>query len=228
MRKDIIYEGLLPLVFLAVLTLIFWVSQADFIVLKTFYRESGGWFLGDRLPWILLYKYGSLPGLFIGAASLLVLVTGFFVKRYSGCRKAALFLILCLALGPGLIINTLLKDHWGRPRPLHIQEFGGSEEYRRAWVRTDFKDGRSFPSGHASIGFFLMTPFFVLRQKRGKLALGFLLAGLIYGSLMGLGRMIQGSHFPSDVLWAAGLVYFTGFLLACLFSFYRISQAEAG
>ena len=35
------------------------------------------------------------------------------------------FLVLSLALGPGLIVNVGLKDHSGRPRPLQSQAFGG-------------------------------------------------------------------------------------------------------
>src|SRR5580692_12337916 len=32
--------------------------------------------------------------------------------------QAVLFLIGTLAVGPGLLTNTLLKDHWGRARPI--------------------------------------------------------------------------------------------------------------
>ena len=31
--------------------------------------------------------------------------------------RAALFVILSLVLGPGLLVNAVLKDHWSRPRP---------------------------------------------------------------------------------------------------------------
>jgi membrane-associated PAP2 superfamily phosphatase len=30
---------------------------------------------------------------------------------------------------------------------------------------------------------------------------------------MGLGRMIQGGHFASDVLWSAGFIYIGGLIL---------------
>ncbi len=33
---------------------------------------------------------------------------------------------------------------------------------------------------------------------------------------MGLGRVVQGRHFPSDVLWSGAIVYFTGLILAYL------------
>ena len=221
MRKDVRNEILLPLIVLLGLTLLFWVTRIDIIILRLFYSKTQGWFMANDLLWILLHKYGSLLGILMGVASLINLVLGLFIKRYSVYRKAALFLVIALVLGPGLITNTLLKDHWGRARPMQVKEFGGSKEYTKVWVKTDFKYGRSFASGHASIGFFLMTPFFVLRKKRGKWALAFLITGLIYGGLMGLGRMIQGAHWPSDVLWAAGIVYFTGLFLACLFGFYK-------
>jgi membrane-associated PAP2 superfamily phosphatase len=169
-----------------------------------------------------------LPGILFGAASLITLALGFFIKRCSAYRKATLVFVLTLALGPGLITNTLLKDHWGRPRPIQVKEFGGSETYTKVWIKTDFREGRSFPSGHASIGFFLMTPFFVLRRARGKWAATFLLIGLIYGGLMGMGRMIQGAHWLSDVLWAAGIVYFTGFFLAYLFDFHKRNITQTG
>lgn len=227
-RRDILYEILLPLIILIGLTIFFWVTQADIIILRPFYSRTQEWFLGDGLLWSLLHKYGSWPGILVGVASLIILIIGFYVKRYSVYRKAALFFILSLSLGPGLITNTLLKDHWGRPRPIQVKEFDGSEEYTKVWLKTDFKDGKSFPSGHAAIGFFLMMPFFVLRNKRGKWAVSFLVTGLIYGGLMGFGRMIQGAHFPSDVIWAAGIVYFTGLFLAYLFGFQRISMTETG
>ena len=46
--------------------------------------------------------------------------------------------------------------------------------------------------------------------KPGDLAL---LAGACYGALMGVARMAQGGHFPSDVLWAGGVVYLVGLSL---------------
>ena len=48
-----------------------------------------------------------------------------------------------------------------------------------------------------------------LRQslRTVTLAWGFGALGLLHGLLMGFGRMTQGSHWPSDVLWSAGFVY---------------------
>lgn len=73
--------------------------------------------------------------------------------------------------------------------------------------------GKSFPSGHASAAFYLIFPFFLLRNTRPLWARTFLFAGLGYGLLMGICRMCQGAHFASDVIWAGGFVYLCGMFL---------------
>ena len=47
--------------------------------------------------------------------------------------RAALFLVLTLALGPGIVANTLLKDHWGRARPIDVVEFAGTDRFTPWW-----------------------------------------------------------------------------------------------
>jgi hypothetical protein len=44
--------------------------------------------------------------------------------------------------------------------------------------------------------------------------------------MMGFARIVQGSHFASDVLWSAGAVYFTGLTLA--FVYYRLPGRSRG
>jgi membrane-associated PAP2 superfamily phosphatase len=69
-------------------------------------------------------------------------------------------------------------------------------------------DGNSFPSGHASIGFYLLVLYFILNKKKS-----FLFLGLAYGGIMALGRMVQGGHFLSDVLTSWFIVYITAEML---------------
>ena len=47
--------------------------------------------------------------------------------------KAWLFLFLGLLVGPGLVVNGILKDHWGRARPAEIIEFGGTAHFSPAF-----------------------------------------------------------------------------------------------
>jgi membrane-associated phospholipid phosphatase len=117
------------------------------------------------------------------------------------------------------LVNVVLKDHWGRPRPAQIEAFGGSHTFSQPWEKTDFTGGRSFPSGHSSVAFYMMAPYFLLRRTRKKAAYTWLRMGLAYGILMGIARVVQGGHFVSDVLWAGGIIYLTGLLLASLLGF---------
>ncbi|OYW24720.1 MAG: hypothetical protein B7Z55_01380, partial [Planctomycetales bacterium 12-60-4] len=67
----------------------------------------------------------------------------------------------------------------------------------------------SFPSGHAAVAFYLMAPAFIVHGRRPRLAKGLLLFGLLFGACMSATRVVQGGHFASDVIWSAGIVYFT-------------------
>ena len=219
MRKKIILDFFLPLVILVSLTIVFWSTNGDIAIEKLFYSAEKGWYLKDSNPWILLYHHGNIPPLILAFAAIFVFAFSFISIRILPYRKIALFLVLFLAIGPGFITNTVFKNHWGRPRPRQIENFGGEEKFLAVWVKGVSKRGKSFPSGHASIGFFLFSPFFFLRKIRTKLAVFFLFLGVIYGTLMGVGRMIQGGHFASDVVWAGGFTYLTGLILYYLFKF---------
>jgi membrane-associated phospholipid phosphatase len=67
------------------------------------------------------------------------------------------------------------------------------------------------------MGFYLMVPAFLLYRRHGLLARACILLGLLAGLALGVTRVLQGAHFPSDVLWSAGFVYLTGLGLAGLF-----------
>ena len=34
-----------------------------------------------------------------------------------------------MALGPGLMVNTIFKDHWGRPRPVMLEVFSSAQPF---------------------------------------------------------------------------------------------------
>src|ERR1700758_991588 len=73
--------------------------------------------------------------------------------------RAALFLIATLALGPGVLTNLVLKDHWGRPRPIDVQHIGGT--YRIVTggdPRGDCPDNCSFIAGEPSGAFWTLAP----------------------------------------------------------------------
>ena len=219
MKKGIFIDFALPLMGIVFVTAALGVANVDIRIEEYFYSPEGGWFSGQTEPWFFLYHFGNIPAFLLCAAGLFSFLLSFFGRAFLPYRKIGLFLVVFMILGPGLLINTVFKDHWGRPRPADIVQFGGSEPFRHFWEIGRPGQGKSFPSGHASVGFFLFAPFFVLRNSRREWALFFLIIGISYGMLMGLGRMVQGGHFLTDVLWAGAITYLTGLVLYYIFRF---------
>jgi lipid A 4'-phosphatase len=193
---------------------------------------SRAWPGGNVFPWNMFYKWAAAPAVLLGAAALAVLLAGIRLRKYASWRKEAVFILLLLALGPGLLINVLFKEEFGRARPREIVEFGGSQQFTPFWRPGNAGTNSSFPSGHAAIAFSVLAPWFVLREKQRRTAVLFLLLGLLFGTCVGIARILQGAHFLSDILWAGGLVYLVGALLALLMridnSKTTASKIEAG
>ena len=215
-NKLCLAELALPLSGLLLLTLLFRWTDLDMQAARYFYDAGAGWLYKDYWLWQLLYERGMIPGVLIGSIGLGGLLLGLKLPKLRRRWRVYLLLFLLLAIGPGLLVNSIFKDHWGRSRPKHVVELGGHLPFLKVWERGEPGISKSFPSGHASIGFYVMAPYFVFRRRRRLLAWGFLLTGTLYGTLMGIGRLAQGGHFPSDILWAWGMVYLSGLLLCYL------------
>jgi lipid A 4'-phosphatase len=223
----------IPLALLILATLIFRFTDVDLFLSRPFYVNQSystgpdsQWPLSVAEPWIWLYYWGIYPAWIIGIGGLLVAVVSLFWVKLKPYRNAGLFFVLMLALGPGLLINGIFKPYWGRPRPHDTIPFHGQHPYLHIGEIGISGDGASFPSGHASMGFFLMAPGFVLYRRWPRTAAMFFALGLGGGIIMGLARIVAGSHFASDVVWSAGIVYFTGLGLSALFRFGDIKPFE--
>lgn len=176
--------------------------------------------------WMGLYKFAPVPGLLLAICSLGLFCLGYYDSRLEKIRRQAVFFILLALLGPGLMVNVILKDNLGRPRPRELVEFGGKHEFVQPMQLGNTGKNSSFPSGHASIAFFLIAPWFIYRNNLRKIAFCFLVSGLFFGILVGFGRMLQGGHFLSDVIWAGGIVYLTGELLSRILPSYPIEKVQ--
>jgi membrane-associated PAP2 superfamily phosphatase len=206
---------IVPFAFLLAGTAVFRFTDADLAISQWFYGgPSHGWPDKSDPPWGAFYHAGCYPGLIVGIGGLTVALASLFWSRVRAWRDPGLFLATLLVLGPGLLVNVTLKDHWGRPRPLQTVHFGGEHPFHPVGDPGTSCDCKSFPSGHASMGFYLMAPAFLLYRKHRRLAATFLILGLTCGIVIGVARIAQGRHFASDVLWSAGIVYFTGLVLA--------------
>lgn len=179
----------------------------DRSVASIFYRPDLGWYLKHSQPWAFLYEYGPFPGIAISAMALVGFGLGYRYKKRCLCihRKQMLVVGLTCLLGAGLIVNGVLKPGWGRPRPRQVVEFGGSLAFKHPFQPGIPGQGESFPSGHASMGYLFVTLACVRSRHRGQVVVGVTI-GILYGSLLGLARIVQGGHFLTDILWSFGIV----------------------
>jgi lipid A 4'-phosphatase len=188
-----------------------------------FYRPGAGFFLGDWAPFRIAHDDLSyaVAG-FVILLALLLLAVLFARRRVLGLdRRAAMFLLLALALGPGLTVNTIFKDHWGRARPAQITAFGGDKTFSPAFVPSDqCQSNCSFPAGDPAVGFYLVSLAFLAAtptRRRWGIA-----GALAAGGTLGIVRLAQGGPFLSDVLASGFLVY------AVSWALHRVLVVEDG
>jgi membrane-associated PAP2 superfamily phosphatase len=114
--------------------------------------------------------------------------------------RAALFMIATLALAPGLVANIVLKQHWARPRPIDVVEFGGDQHFVAWWdPRGDCPDNCSFVAGEPSGAFWTLAPAALVPPAWRALASA---GALAFGAGIGLTRMAGGGHFFTDVVFS--------------------------
>ena len=220
-RRGLILTGLLLLiVFEALPWLDVWVAMQFYAGEGVFPSSDLSWVKASYLatPWV-----GRL--LFLGTALMLIL---------AGCRlwafprwqrRRAVALHLVLLLGLGLVVHAGFKEHWGRPRPHQVQLFAGAHAYVPALRPGGACDSNcSFVSGHAATGFAVLAlGLFSARSARRR----WFVVAACSGLLIGMGRMLQGSHFLSDILfagwlmWAVTVVVREGWLRAALWGLRR-------
>lgn len=215
-RRPALLDWLLALVVLVGLTVPYWTTDIDVVMARHFYTPGVGWADSGHQPWNFLGRYGVIPAWVLAVSALAVFIVSFWWGRIRAHRRAALFFVLVMVVGPGILTNSVFKKNWGRPRPRDLVEFNGNREYVKPWVKNAPDHGHSFASGHAAAAFYLLTPYFLVRRRSRAWALFFLVLGLTYGSLMGWARMRQGAHFLSDVFWGLGFVYLSGLALLYL------------
>jgi membrane-associated PAP2 superfamily phosphatase len=197
---------LAALTLLASLVFTLW-PQLDLWISACFHQTGAG-FPADRWP-LVRAVYQAVPwigrALFLACVVVLVVavVRAEAVSRRLWRRSAAL--ALCLLLGVGVLVNGVLKEHWGRPRPVEVQAFDGPMPYRAALqVSSLCAHNCSFVSGHAATGFALMAwGSFATRARRRA----WLLRGAACGLALGLLRVAQGRHFASDIVFALAAVW---------------------
>lgn len=189
------------------------VPGIDLAFSRLFFRDGTGFYLRndpslvfarDAIDWISRFISVLLVALVAWAS---VARTG----RLAGRRREFVYLLLVLALGPGLLVNGILKEHVERARPNEVQEFGGPRHFTPPFLPThECSTNCSFVSGHASAAFYVLALAFIAPAPWRRL---WLAAGIVAGSAAGLMRIMQGEHFLSDIVFAFFAVYLVAALV---------------
>ncbi|MGH1407606.1 MAG: phosphatase PAP2 family protein [Rhodomicrobiaceae bacterium] len=167
--------------------------------------------LGNEVRHLLMEGYG-----YTILISLISVIYCFYKRDtfFGKNLQQMLFLFACLTIGPGLVSNLIFKSHWGRARPVHIEEFGGIKKFTPPLVLSqNCKRNCSFFSGESS-NYFAM--FFGLALISTTYRRNFLLAGIGAGLFAGYIRMGAGGHFLSDIIFSGIFMSLTCLFLAWL------------
>lgn len=192
--------------FLTFLLILF--PEVDISFSQLFFSEESGFIYQENF--VVYQLYALLPlltKLFI-LVCLLYLV--YLIVKYRSykriLRSGVFFLVIAAAISPGLVVNEVFKENFGRARPRHIEEFNGKREFTGAFTISDqCKRNCSFSSGHAAMGYFLTAIAYTTNLLYFN---RIYLIGIVFGSLVGLSRIVMGGHFLSDVLASAFVVLF--------------------
>ncbi len=185
----------------------------DIAVAGLFHHGAAG-FPADRNGFLLDLRHAGMGVTRIVVVGLVVAgLAKLFVPMLARAipSRALLFLATSMALGPGILVNTVLKEYWGRPRPRQITEFGGTMEFFPAWVPGGAcPTNCSFPSGEASSAMWLVAFAFVVPERWRRAVL---VAALGWALVISMNRIAFGAHFLSDVVVGWGLT--ATIVLAC-------------
>lgn len=203
-----LYFWVIPLALFAAMA--YFTPDWDLAISGYFYNKELEIFPGNQFFEEVRF-WAIIPGMFTAVAATLFLGYTYIVPRLKQWRPYALLLILPMALGAGVITHELLKDHWGRPRPRQIENFGGDHPFRpfyKPHLTWEVQPFKSFPCGHCSVGFYFFALALVGRRMDSQwlFLLGLSLAAIL-GISLSLARIAQGGHFFSDTLATAFLMW---------------------
>jgi lipid A 4'-phosphatase len=205
------------IIFFIIIILLTIGSDLDIFVSGLFYKGGQIFTLEGFSHITILAREIFLPFLIFYIIVLPIISLWLPIKKiyfnFSFGLKEIAFLWLSMIFNVGIIINLLLKELWGRARPNDVIEFGGTEIFTPWFQISDACISNcSFVSGDASVGFSLISFYFLTKNKN------FYWIALFSGSFLGVVRILEGGHFLSDIIIAGFLIFILTYIQ---FIFYR-------
>jgi len=192
-------------------------TSLDMNIADLFFDQTAGQFIG-RHSYLLeniLHDRVKQGVILFSLLAVVGFIASFFWSRLFNWRRELGYLVLALSLSTAFV--TPLKQLTQVQCPWSLTQFGGKETYSKLLEprpATD-KPGLCWPGGHAATGFCLFALFFGLRDRKPRLAKAALGLAFVAGSVLGVGRMMQGAHFLSHNIWTAVFCWLIG--LGCYY-----------
>ena len=181
----------------------------DLHITRLFFEPRERWFLltyymfVDGHMWLLRLRDATM---WIVAALALAPVAALILKLLRPAKpmlmspRSILFLLGTLALAPGVLANGVLKEHWGRPRPIEVREFTGNDGFVPWWdPRGACDQNCSFISGEGAGAFWTLAPAALAPPPVRAVAYA---AAIAFGVAVGGMRIAAGGHFFTDIAFA--------------------------
>jgi len=189
---------------------------------------ADGFLLKSSALAVTLRQIGQWLPLIVFLACLLALAAPLAdPRRRSGLDARCLAaILLTFALGPGLLVNVVLKEHWHRPRPVQVSEFGGTGAFKPWWDRSGgCRTNCSFASGEvaaatAAAGIVVLVP--------AAYAASAVILGIVFTLIVAYLRLAFGGHFLSDIVFAVLLTQFVAASFMTLFHSRRWRYGREG
>ena len=170
--------------------------RLDIDISALFYNRQNNLFDVNAQPWVNHSRAAArwLITLIFAPACLAVIGKLLMPKRRMLIGgRAALLLIVTMAFGPGVLTNLVLKDHWGRARPIDITQLGGTFRFTPWWdPRGECPNNCSFVAGEPSGAFWTVAPAALAPPQWRLLAYS---GALAFGAAVGLLRIAGGATF---------------------------------
>jgi lipid A 4'-phosphatase len=120
------------------------------------------------------------------------------------------YILALYVVGPGIIVDGLLKRFWGRARPASIKYFGGEAEFSLPHeITQNCMQNCSFVAGEVAGAMVLSVALIVLlqytRRKAGWYRL-WMAISVVIPLVSAFQRIAAGRHFASDVIMSVIIV----------------------